>query len=87
MLVSSYIFIFYKNGVRNVYNFAVSCPVPLKNRDFVLQRSWLDMGSEKIIMNHSVNHKDYKEKSNYVRGISYITGNVYYKIHKNYLTN
>lgn len=55
-------------------NFAVSCPVPLKNRDFVLQRSWLDMGSEKIIMNHSVNHKDFKEKSNFVRGISYITG-------------
>jgi hypothetical protein len=44
------------------------------------------MGSEKIIMNHSVNHKDYKEKSNYVRGISYITGD-YQNERKNHIEN
>lgn len=49
----------------------------------MLQRSWLDMGSEKIIMNHSVTHKDFKEKPNYVRGISYITGNYKIKIKRN----
>jgi len=29
---------------------------PLMNRDFVTQRSWLDLGVEKFILNHSLNH-------------------------------
>jgi hypothetical protein len=37
--------------------FAVKSPPPLRNRDFVTQRSWLDMGKEKWIINHSVNHE------------------------------
>ena len=37
--------------------FTVKSPKPLKNRDFVLQRSWLDMGDQFYIVNHSVNHK------------------------------
>ncbi len=36
---------------------AVKAPKPLKNRDFVIQRSWLDMGIEYFIINHSVNHQ------------------------------
>jgi hypothetical protein len=36
--------------------FAVKLVKPLMNRDFVTQRSWLDLGCEKLIFNHSVNH-------------------------------
>ncbi|KAJ8917663.1 hypothetical protein NQ315_005110 [Exocentrus adspersus] len=52
----------------------VSCPAPVKNRDFVLQRSWLDMGAEKLILNHSVEHKDYTPRKGYIRAISHLTG-------------
>ncbi|ELU12780.1 hypothetical protein CAPTEDRAFT_102229 [Capitella teleta] len=49
-------------------------PKPLKARDFVTLRSWLDMMNEKIIINHSVNHESVPVKKNCVRGISYMTG-------------
>ncbi|CAH1101313.1 unnamed protein product [Psylliodes chrysocephalus] len=64
----------YLNPNNDVGYYALSCPAPVKNRDFVLQRSWLDMGSEKLILNHSVNHKDYASRKGYIRAISHLTG-------------
>ncbi|KAI6176595.1 PCTP-like protein [Aphelenchoides bicaudatus] len=46
---------------------------PFRSRDFVLQRSWLDLGAEKILCTHSVCHKDYPATSNHIRGIVYLT--------------
>ncbi|XP_049549228.1 START domain-containing protein 10-like [Anopheles darlingi] len=67
-------------GILNVNNdvgyYAMSCPPPLKPRDFVLQRSWLDTGpqGEQMLLSRSVPHKQYPPKKGYVRAMSYITG-------------
>lgn len=47
----------------------VSCPPPLKPRDFVLLRSWLDTGprGEQMLLSRSIIHKDYPPKKGYVR--------------------
>lgn len=64
----------YLNPNNDVGYYAISCPPPVKNRDFVLQRSWLDAGDEKMILNHSVNHKDYAPRKGYIRAVSHLTG-------------
>ncbi|CAO1362642.1 unnamed protein product [Diamesa hyperborea] len=67
-------------GILNVNNdvgyYAMSCPPPLKPRDFVLQRSWLDTGpgGEQMVLSRSVPHKDWPPKKGYVRAITHITG-------------
>uniref|UniRef100_A0A8D8X090 START domain-containing protein 10 n=1 Tax=Cacopsylla melanoneura TaxID=428564 RepID=A0A8D8X090_9HEMI len=62
------------NPNNDVGYYAMSCPTPMVNRDFVIQRSWLDLGKEKLILNHSVNHVDYPPRKGFVRATSYLTG-------------
>ncbi|KAL3269661.1 hypothetical protein HHI36_008722 [Cryptolaemus montrouzieri] len=64
----------YLNPNNDVGYYALSCPTPVKNRDFVVQRSWLDMGNEKLMFNHSIEHKDFPPKKGFIRATSYLTG-------------
>jgi hypothetical protein len=62
------------NDTNDIGYYAMKLPKPLANRDFVTQRSWLDNGAEKFILNHSVSHASMPPKRGIVRGVSYMTG-------------
>lgn len=62
------------NPNNDIGYYAIRCPSPLKNRDFVTLRSWLATSKEYYIMNHSVNHVEYPPYKDYIRAISFLTG-------------
>lgn len=54
--------------------YAVSCVPPLRNRDMVVLRSWLDTGREYYILSHSVSHQRYPPRQGFVRALSHLAG-------------
>ncbi|CAI5445479.1 unnamed protein product [Caenorhabditis angaria] len=47
---------------------------PVRARDFVMQRSWLETQNEKMICSHSVCHEDYPPAKGYIRGTILLSG-------------
>lgn len=64
----------YINPNNDIGYYSARSPTPLRNRDFVTQRSWLENNGEYLIMNHSVNHAAAPLYKKFIRGISHVTG-------------
>lgn len=62
------------NPNNDISYYAVKCPSPLKNRDFIMQRTWLETPTEYVIFNHSIYHKEYPPRKGLIRGESILTG-------------
>ncbi|CAJ0943309.1 unnamed protein product, partial [Mesorhabditis belari] len=54
--------------------YALSSVPPIRPRDFVMQRSWLDAGDEKLICSHSVCHDDFPPQKGYIRATIFKAG-------------
>lgn len=54
--------------------YSIKCPSPMRNRDFVTQRSWYWEDDNFIIFNHTVHHKDVPQKKGLIRGNSILSG-------------
>uniref|UniRef100_A0A914WTR1 START domain-containing protein n=1 Tax=Plectus sambesii TaxID=2011161 RepID=A0A914WTR1_9BILA len=62
------------NPNNDVCYYALRSFPPFRHRDFVLQRSWLDLGDEKLIFSHSICHDDFPPKPNCIRATVFLTG-------------
>ncbi|XP_043233063.1 START domain-containing protein 10-like [Amphibalanus amphitrite] len=62
------------NPNNEICYYAVSCVPPLRNRDMVVLRSWLDTGREYYILSHSVSHQSYPPRQGFVRALSHLAG-------------
>jgi len=61
------------NPNNDICYYALGAYPPIRSRDFVMQRSWLDIGDEKYICGHSVCHDDFPPLKGYIRGTVYLT--------------
>ncbi|XP_071847090.1 START domain-containing protein 10-like isoform X3 [Apostichopus japonicus] len=62
------------NPNNDISYYAVKCPSPLKNRDFIMQRTWLVTPTEYVIFNHSIYHSEFPPRKGLIRGESMLTG-------------
>ncbi|CAI4230445.1 unnamed protein product [Auanema sp. JU1783] len=62
------------NPNNDIGYYAVNSIPPIRPRDFVMQRSWLDMGDEQLICSHSVCHEDFPPNKAYIRGTVLLSG-------------
>uniref|UniRef100_A0A158N8Q7 START domain-containing protein 10 n=1 Tax=Onchocerca volvulus TaxID=6282 RepID=A0A158N8Q7_ONCVO len=60
------------NPNSDICYYAIGGMPPLQVRDFVLQRSWLDIGNEKYICSHSICHEKCPPVKGYIRGVVYL---------------
>nr|CAD2198409.1 unnamed protein product [Meloidogyne enterolobii] len=65
----------YLDQNNDVCYYTVGSLPPFRNRDFVLLRSWADLGKEKFILAHSVWHDKFPPTKDYIRGTVYLTIN------------
>uniref|UniRef100_A0A914HU93 START domain-containing protein n=1 Tax=Globodera rostochiensis TaxID=31243 RepID=A0A914HU93_GLORO len=61
------------NPNNDICYYALGGLPPFQSRDFVLLRSWLDVGLEKYILAHSVWHDKFPPSKTHIRGVVHLT--------------